>query len=97
LLTPLRTSRDNQIAEPPEDRKAFPKNGKLLPNFLIDKPLDFTYSKDKHPHLRTQQKNCIRSVGVTLIQYYYKENGLKEIDALLETACRRLAYDFVYR
>jgi hypothetical protein len=28
---------------------------------------------------------------------YYKKNGLKEIDALLETACRRLAYDFVYR
>jgi hypothetical protein len=28
---------------------------------------------------------------------YYKENGLKEMDALLETACRRLAYDFVYR
>ena len=27
---------------------------------------------------------------------YYKENGLKELDALLETACRRLAYDFVY-
>jgi hypothetical protein len=27
---------------------------------------------------------------------YYKENGLKELDAMLERAGRNLAYDFVY-
>lgn len=28
---------------------------------------------------------------------YYEKNGIKEMDALLETACGRLAFDFVYR
>jgi len=27
---------------------------------------------------------------------YYKENGLKELDVMLEKAGRNLAYDFVY-
>jgi hypothetical protein len=27
---------------------------------------------------------------------YYKENGLKELDAMLEKGGRNLAYDFVY-
>jgi hypothetical protein len=27
---------------------------------------------------------------------YYKENGLKELNALLEKAGKKLAYDFVY-
>jgi hypothetical protein len=42
---------------------------------------------DRYEHVKSPEFHSLN---------YYKENGLKELDAMLERAARNLAYDFVY-